>query len=391
MVKTKNIQITIGRTAKNMAVSKEQMDVSKAIKAIPLEVLKTYITTGTLEIKNEDTFYKVLQICTTPESFKEFFGEDYQASQDSTRRPLKTVKTNSNLSWMDKAKSTEDMYAMAVQEGDKKIAADERFKHLEFTCQIRLNYTDWCTPELMEYLSLDKKKALEELRAAAYPLQVNFLEDLSSITNPNGEKEVWAVPYITFAQIDDWHGTTMPDNGQNKRVFAFFQDSNSEIHLIYGNIVDVFRIEDYNSIAELQSSMNQRTKELCAKINDDGAVSRKEYFYNIKVGKGVYALVRNIGSEYALYYGWEKKDIKMANRWFKTKNMTRFRTEKGTYSMKMYWDSVPEERKEIIREKGKEAIAKLNYALYNTNGLIKGKSQGEDFYYKDGDVFPDIQ
>lgn len=373
-----------------MAISKEQMDVSKAIKAIPLEVLKTYITTGTIEIKNKDTFYKILQICTTPESFNEFFGKDYQASQTSTRRPLKTVETNSNLSWMDKAKSTEDMYAIAVQEGDKKIAADERFKHLNFTSQIRLNYTDWCTPELMEYLSLDKKKALEELRAAVYPLQVNFSEDLSSITNPNGEKEVWSVPYITFANINDWHGTTMPDNEQNKRVFAFFQDSNSEIHLIYGNIVDVFRIEDYNSIAELQSSMNQRTKELCAKINDDGAVSRKEYFYNIKVGKGVYALVSNIGSEYALY-AYERGDVKTAKRWFKTKNITKFRTEKGTYSMKMYWDSISEERKEIIREKGKEAIAKLNYALYNTNGLIKGKSQGEDFYYKDGDEAPDLQ
>ena len=373
-----------------MSVSKEQMDVSKAIKAIPLEVLKTYITTGTLEIKDMDTFFRVLQICTTPESFNEFFGKDFQASQQCTQRPLKTVQTNSNLSWMDKAKSTEDMYAMAVQEGDKKIAADERFKHLNFTSQIRLNYTDWCTPELMEYLSLDKKKALEELRAAVYPLQVNFVEDLTSITNPNGEKEVWAVPYITFAQINDWNGTTMPDNGQNKRVFSFFQDVNRDIHLIYGNIVDVFRMEDYKSSAELQSSMNKRTQELCAKINDDYAVSRKEYFYNIKVGKGVYALVRNIGSEYALY-AYERGDVKTAKKWFKTKNITKFRTEKGTYSMKMYWDAVPEERKEIIRAKGKEAISKLNYALYNTNGLIKGKDEGEDFYYKDGDTMPDLQ
>lgn len=373
-----------------MPISKEQMDVSKAIKAIPLEVLKTYITTGALEIKDKDTFCRVLQICTTPESFNEFFGKDFQASQQSTQRPLKTVQTNNNLSWMDKAKSTEDMYAMAVQEGDKKIASDERFKHLNFTSQIRLNYTDWCTPELMEYLSLDKKGALEELRAAVYPLQVNFVEDLSSITNPNGEKEVWAVPYITFSDIDDWNGTTMPDNGQNKRVFSFFQDTNRDIHLIYGNIVDVFRMEDYKSSAELQSSMNKRTQELCAKINDDGAVSRREYFYNIKVGKGVYALVRNIGSEYALY-AYERGDVKTAKKWFKTKSITKFRTEKGTYSMKMYWDSVPEERKEIIRAKGKEAIAKLNYALYNTNGLIRGKSQGEDFYYKDGDEMPDLQ
>ena len=293
---------------------------------------------------------------------------------------------------MDKAKSTEDMYAMAVQEGDKKIAADERFKHLSFSSQIRLNYTDWCTPELMEYLSLDKKKALEELRVAVYPLQVNFQEDLSSLKDSNGEKEVWSVPYITFAQIADWRGTTMPDDKENKRVYSFFQDSNSDIHIIYGDIVDVFRREDYNSIAELQSSMEMRTKELRAKINDDSAVSRKEYFYNIKAGKGVYALVRNIGSEYALYNGWENHDIKMANRWFKTKNMTRFRTEKGTYSMKMYWDSISEERKEIIREKGKEAIAKLNYALYNTNGLIRGKNMAkEDFYYKDGDEMPDVQ
>lgn len=384
-----------------MPVSKEQMDVSKAIKAIPLEVLKTYITTGTLEIKDKNTFYRVLQMCTTPESFNEFFGKDFQASQSSTQRPLKTVQANSNLSWMDKAKSTEDMYAMAVQEGDKKIAADERFKHLNFSSQIRLNYRNWCTPELMEYLSLDKKGALEELRAAVYPLQVNFVEDLTSITNPNGEKEVWAVPYITFAQIEDWNGTTMPDKVQNNqffsepnaRVFSFFQDSRRDIRIIYGEIVEIFRREDYKSTTELQSSMDRKTQELCAKINDDYAVSRREYFYNIKVGKGVYALVRNIGSEYALYYnGWENKDINMARRWFKTKNITKFRTEKGTYSMKMYWDSVPEERKEIIRAKGKEAIAKLNYALYDTNGLIKGKNMAkEDFYYKEGDTMPDTQ
>lgn len=374
----------------NMSVSKEQMDVSKAIKSIPLEVLKKYITTGTLEIKNRDTFFRILQICTTPESFNEFFGKDFQESQQPKQRPLKAVQTNSNLSWMDKAESTEDMYKMAVQEGDKKIATDERFKHLNFTSQIKLNYTDWCSPELMEYLSLDKKKALEELRAAAYPLQVNFVEDLTSVTNPNGEKEVWAVPYITFTQINDWNGTTMPDNGQNNQVFSFFQDVNRDIHVIYGDIVDVFRMEDYNSYAELQSSMNKRTQEICAKYNDDGIISRKEYFYNIKVGKGVYALVENIGSEYALY-AYERGDVKTAKKWFKTKNITKFRTEKGTYSMKMYWDSVPEERKEIIRAKGKEAIAKLNYALYNTNGLIKGKDEGEDFYYKDGDSYPDLQ
>lgn len=349
------------------------------INAISIEKIATLLETGILDINNDDFLFQLEKRLNRRINPKNPISNKNQTNvvvasniANVNGKPMKVAKID-QLEWMDKQMSKEERYKVAIEKKDSKIASSEVFQKASFPMMVENNYKKWCVPELFDYLSMGGEKALEELRAVAYPMMVSFNQE-SFIS----DEKTWMVPYITFSYNTGNlnNGTQTAEEGYGS-TFSFYLNHKREVQIMRGKIVENYYEHDFHSKADMLGYIRERRDKLDEKNHTQ---TKRAYFLNIKLAEGVHAIIKNKGTEGNLE---RRKGVPLDKcyKWCQVYNVSNCK-ENGTISPYLYWQSTPEKEKQRIEEVGRKAMENLDKLIFNPKNYVYRSGRDENGFHE---------
>lgn len=263
---------------------------------------------------------------------------------------LKIVKTDAQ-GFEARAESPEELYDRTIRERDAIIASNEIYEELYWITNVEESEKRWCTPELFDYLELDQKQAIAEIKAASYPILVSFSES----TYQSSDGNMWRVPYIVFSDKNTSDGLYLMEYPEKPMTRSYYMNNKREVNHVAGEIQEKYEASKFKSTKEWLEFAKKRASSIKQKKKNKVSI-RAVHFYNIKRKDSVCVLNEHLYSENYIETG--KFLTKNNPDWYKT-----WPKERKAY------DNLSEEEKQLIVEKGRNAIDELSRCVMDLSNL----------------------